>query len=157
MITLNKIINGIIEALIQEFNSEDNSKNKYEIYTEDVEQGLKEPCFSITFLRQSVTHVINNRYYKHHLFCIYYFPKETEEDEESGEKESFDILERLYKALEYIIVDGDLVRGTDMNAEIVDNVISLTVNFDLFVNKEQEKQSNMYDLSHIMKARKRDV
>ena len=41
---INKIIDGISIALNAEFG------NDYEIYTDNIEQGLKEPCFSIVCL-----------------------------------------------------------------------------------------------------------
>ena len=45
--------------------------------------------------------------------------------------------------LEYITVDGDLTRGTGMNGELVDNVLSFFVNYDMFVIKEQESEPTM--------------
>ena len=38
---MDKIINGIVNQIRQIYD-----ESKYEIYTESVEQGLKEPCFS---------------------------------------------------------------------------------------------------------------
>ena len=42
---MDKIINGIVNQIRQIYD-----ESKYEIYTESVEQGLKEPCFSILCL-----------------------------------------------------------------------------------------------------------
>lgn len=38
---INKVIDGISKAINEEFGDE------YNIYTEEIEQGLKEPCFSM--------------------------------------------------------------------------------------------------------------
>ncbi|MCD8067764.1 MAG: hypothetical protein LUE87_02510 [Lachnospiraceae bacterium] len=43
--------------------------------------------------------------------------------------------------LEWITVDGDLLRGTQMHYEIEDNVLLFFVNYDLFVFKEQEEEA----------------
>ena len=43
---ITKVINGIIAAIRSEYDSK-----AYRIYTESVEQGLKEPCFSIMCLK----------------------------------------------------------------------------------------------------------
>ncbi len=42
---INKIVDGISKAINKEFG------NNYEIYTDGVEQGLNEPCFSIVSLK----------------------------------------------------------------------------------------------------------
>lgn len=133
MITVNKIIDGICEALNAEFGDE------YEIYTENVEQGLEQPCFSVLVLKPSTEQFLGKRYYRTNLFCIHYFPK----SEHEAKEECFDVQERLMDCLEYITVDGDLTRGTGMNGELVDDVLSFFVNYDMFVIKEQESEPTM--------------
>ena len=71
---LNKIITGISQALDAEFNSEENEE--YTIYTEDVEQGLEEPCFFIFSLKPSSKQLVGNRYDRKYPFDIHYFPKD---------------------------------------------------------------------------------
>lgn len=128
MITLNKIIDGICEALNTEFGDD------FEIYTEDVKQGLKEPCFSVVLLNPSVEQFLGKRYHRNNLFCIHYFPKSKHE----AKAECFDVQERLQDCLELIAVDGDLTRGTGMHGEVVEGVLSFFVDYDMFVYKEQE-------------------
>lgn len=136
MISANKIIDGVCEALNSEFGDD------YEVYTEEIEQGLKEPCFSVALLKPSTTPFLGKRYYKTNFFCIHYFPK----SETDAKSECFDVAERLTNCLEYIIVDGDLTRGTEMNSEQVDGVLSFFVNYDMFVIKEQGKEPTMENI-----------
>lgn len=138
MITVNKIIDGVCQVLVNEFGDD------YEVYTENIQQGLKEPCFSVIMLKPSTEQFLNKRYYKTNLFCIHYFPKSNTD----GKTECFDVQERLTDCLEYITVDGDLTRGTLMNAEIVDGVLSFFVNYDMFVIKEQEDAPAMETVKH---------
>lgn len=133
---IKKIIDGICGALFQEFSSE------YEIYTEEIKQGLKEPCFSVVLLAPTTSKFLGKRYYKTHPFCIHYFPK----SQTAAKAECFDVIERLTDCLEYIIVDGDLTRGTGMNSEIIDGVLSFFVNYDMFVIKDQEEQTSMENI-----------
>ena len=56
---INKIITGISQKLDSEFNSKD---DKYTIYTESIEQGFDEPCFSIVSLKPISTNLVGNRY-----------------------------------------------------------------------------------------------
>lgn len=133
MIIINKIIDGISESLNKEFG------DTYEIYTEDIEQGLQEPCFSIVCINPAMNQVLGKRYFKPNSFCIHYFPKNKNE----AKSEINDVTEKLFNCLEYIEVDGDLCSGTELHAEPVDGVLNFFVNFDLFVYKEREKQPYM--------------
>lgn len=137
---LNKIITGISQALDAEFNSEENEE--YTIYTEDVEQGLEEPCFFIFSLKPNLKQLVGNRYDRKYPFDIHYFPK----DEENINNEINEVTERLFTALEYITVDNNLVRGTNMNIEIVDNVLHFFVDFNMIVRTESKEIEPMGSL-----------
>ncbi|OOM82327.1 hypothetical protein CLPUN_02960 [Clostridium puniceum] len=134
---LNKIITGIAQTLDSEFNSEENQK--YTIYAEDVKQGLEEPCFFIFSLKPSNKQLVGNRYKRNYTFDIHYFP----EDESNYNNE---ITERLFMALEYITLDSGLIRGTNMNAEIVDNVLHFFINYNMIVRKDIPKEDPMKNL-----------
>lgn len=123
---INKIIDGIIASLNEEFG------DKYEFYPEDVEQGLNEPCFSIVCINPTSKRFFDNRYFKTNLFCIHYFP-------EGGKSEINDVTDRLFDCLEYIKIDDDLLVGTNMYGNMVDGVLHFFVNYDLFAYKEKEK------------------
>jgi hypothetical protein len=133
---INKIIDGIIAAIVSEFGE------GYEIYTESVEQGFEEPSFSILCLNPTINQKLGKRYFRTNQFCIYYFP-------ESAEKrtECHAVAERLIGALELITVDGDLCRGTEIHHEVVDDVLSFFVNYDMFVIKAQDTETAMESLS----------
>ena len=135
---INKIIDGISVAINSEFG------DPYEIYTESIEQGLTEPCFSILCLNPTLEQFLGKRYYRTNQFCIHYFPSSAEK-----RSECFAVMERLIKALELITVDGDLIRGTKMNGEIVDDVLSFFVNYDLYVYKQETTTTpSMESVSH---------
>lgn len=136
---INKIIDGISVAINSEFG------DPYEIYTESIEQGLIEPCFSILCLNPTINQVLGKRYFRKNQFCIHYFPNSDEK-----RSECHAVIERLMGALEIITVDGDLCRGTDMHGEVVDNVLSFFVNYDVYVYKEQTAEPAMETVSHNM-------
>ena len=132
---INKIIDGISVAIHSEFG------DPYEIYTESIEQGLIEPCFSILCLNPTVNQVLGKRYFRTNQFCIHYFPSSNEK-----QSECYAVIDRLVNALEIITVDGDQCRGTDIHSEVVDNVLSFFVNYDMYVYKEKDAEPNMEDL-----------
>lgn len=134
---INKIIDGISVAIDSEFG------DPYEIYTESVEQGLTEPCFSILCLNPTINQVLGKRYFRTHQFCIHYFPSSDEK-----RSECYSVAERLINALEIIDVDECKCRGTNMHYEVVDDVLSFFINYDSFVYKEETPSPNMETVSH---------
>ena len=141
---INKIIDGISKAINKEFG------NSYEIYTEEIEQGLKEPCFSIVCINPTNNLFRQNRYFRQNQFCIHYFPSSKEKRLECQQ-----ILEKLYQILEYFeieeIFEGKTsiskTMGTKMNGKYDDGVLHFFVNYDMYVNKIEEKRTpmNSYD------------
>ena len=83
------------------------------------------------------------RYYKGNLFCIHYFPCSDEPKAEIN-----CVRERLFGALEYITVNDDLVRGSNMTAEADDeqNVLNFMVNYNFFVRKQLDESEPMENL-----------
>lgn len=142
---LNKIITGISQALDAEFNSEN---EEYIIHTENVEQGLEEPCFFIFSLNPSSKQLVGNRYERKYPFDIHFFPStELVDGVSTINNQINEVTERLFTALEYITVDNSLVRGTSMNVEIVDNVLHFFINFNMIVKKETEPIETMGSLT----------
>ena len=99
---LNKIITGISQALDAEFNSEN---EEYIIHTENVEQGLEEPCFFIFSLNPSSKQLVGNRYERKYPFDIHFFPStELVDGVSTINNQINEVTERLFTALEYITV-----------------------------------------------------
>lgn len=122
---INKIIDGISISLNAEFGDD------YKIYTESIEQGLKEPCFSIICVNPTNELFRGKRYFRQNLFCIRYFP--SKKDEKYAE--CMEVMERMFDCLEIIKVLSDPQRGTKMHGEMVDDVLHFFVNYDMFVYK----------------------
>lgn len=135
---INKIVDAISVSIDDEFNQ---SENAYEIYTESLKQGLKEPCFSVYCINPTNELFLNKRYFRTNQFCIQYFPSSDENNVEMN-----DILERLFYCLELINVNGDLTRGSRMRAEFVDGVLNFFVNYDMFVYRIEESEDAMEEL-----------
>ena len=142
---LNKIIIGISQALDAEFNSENEG---YIIHTENVEQGLEEPCFFIFSLKPSSKQLVGNRYERKYPFDIHFFPDtELVDGISTINNQINEVTERLFTALEYITVDNSLVRGASINAEKVDDVLHFFINFNMIVKKETEPIDTMGSLT----------
>lgn len=138
---INKIIDAISEALFNEFGE------SFKIYTDDVKQGHKKPCFSIFCINPNRQHFFNKKYYSRNIFMILYFPSTDEPSLEIN-----DITERLYDCLEYISESDDLIRGTNLKGETINGVLNFMVNYDLFIMEKKDEQS-METLDASMKAK----
>lgn len=125
---INSIIEGISISLNAEFGDD------FTIYTESVEQGLKEPCFFISCINPTSRVFLGKRYFKTNQMCIQYFPT----DKDRKKEECSSVSDKLFDCLEYITVSGDLVRGTKMNSEMVDGVLNFFVNYDFYVYKKED-------------------
>lgn len=121
------MINSIIEAISTSLNAE--FGDEYSIYTESVEQGLKEPCFFLFCINPTNRVFLGKRYFRTNKMCIQYFPTDKDRENEECNK----VAERLFSCLEYITVSGDLLRGTKMKCELIDGVLNFFVNYDMFV------------------------
>lgn len=127
---INKITDSISKTINCEFGDE------YEIYTETVKQGLKEPCFSITCINPTNNLFRQDRYFRKNQFCIHYFPSTQNKKEECQE-----VVERLYDCLQYIEIDKETkTMGTDMHSEYLDGVLSFFVNYDMYVDKKKKEE-----------------
>lgn len=134
---VSKIIDGISIRLNEVFGDD------YEIYSEEVPQDFKEPCFFILPLNPSQKQIVGQRFYKNNPFDIHYFPKE-----ENSNSDIYYTAEILFQALEYITVDGDKLRGTKMHYEKVDGVLHFFVEYNNFIVRLTEKTS-MEDLTSV--------
>lgn len=137
---IQNLIDGLSLAISKEFEG-------YEIYDENPVQGLKEPCFLITLLNPTNSHFKNNRHKRTHLFDIQYFPK-------GGKKECYDVIERLYLILQVIEdMSGVTYEGSNMNGEINGGVVNFFVNYDFFVDLQEQVEDPMTDMGLNQTAR----
>ena len=117
----NEVIDGIVAALNAEF-------DPIPVYTEEVEQGLVEPSFSVRCINDKFSHFRGDRYFRESLFEILYFPPE-----DSRKNNSNGVVQRLFLCLEYIRAGNDILRGTKMDSHMEDGVIIFTLHYDYFV------------------------
>lgn len=132
MITVKNVVSGVSAALATEFEG-------FEVYPDEVPQGLETPCFTIT-CSPSVERVVGRRFRRDFDICVHFFPATEEKYGECADAE-----ERLFSALQYITVDGDLLRGENMSRKISDSILSFNVRFGTFVI-DSEKAEAMGEL-----------
>ena len=133
---MNGIIAGIGKALSDEF------KDTYQIYMEQIPQGFKEPCFFIKMLKLDEKQMVGERYFRRYFFDVRYYP-----DKHKKSQSIWGVADRLQDILEMIKTpEGHLLRGTDRNAEVEDNVLHYFVSYNMFVIKPKNREEYMENL-----------
>lgn len=114
----------------------------YELYTNNVKQGLKMPCFFIKTLPSSKKKLIGNRYENEINLVIHSMLREPNLEEFNN------ISDKLYE-LEYItLLNGDILKGYDMKTQISDGVLLFFITYKFFTYKETIKENDMEQISN---------
>lgn len=119
---IQNIIDGIIKAIRTEYDK------SFRIYTESVEQGLIEPCFSVLCLNGSNEQNVGDRNNRTYLLKIKYFPSSNEPI-----SECLTVMDNLYGLLSIIDAGSGKIRGTNMDGEVVDGVLQFQVTYTFFL------------------------
>lgn len=131
--TTNDIIDGVSIKL-------NTIEENFDIYTNSVKQGLKMSCFFIKELPSSKRRLIGNRFENELNLAIH-----TMLEDENMEKLN-DIADKLY-GLEYItLLNGDILRGTDMKTELSDGVLIFLITYKYFSYQDQKQEDEMKDI-----------
>lgn len=131
----NDVIYSISNTLDREFG--------YEIYMEEIKQGLKEPCFFLNLINSDFKIVTGKKYEKRNQICIQYFP-----ESENLQQECNAVAERLTLCLEYIKDEtGGFLHGTQMHYQVTDGVLHFFVNYNFHVVKKGKEPEKMKDLT----------
>lgn len=122
---IKEIINGISQKIYGFY------EGLYDIYVEEVEQGLQMPCFMINLISSDIRMILKPRYMFETIFDVIYFGE--------GYKDCMDRGSELYDILEYITInDKDLIRGTKMNMYIIKNILHFRVNYNLILQNKPD-------------------
>lgn len=124
-LTIQKIMDAIADALLQEFGS------GYEIYTEKGEQELTTPCFLIRCLNPTKRIYLGRCFRRTAQFSIQYIPLASE-----ALSDCLAVLERLFECLADVTVSEKIIHGTGLHGETADGILTVTVNYDGFELKE---------------------
>ncbi len=130
------MINDIINALSREVSKKLNAdSNKYTIYAENVEQGLKRPCFFIYCKDYKDERYRGNRYKVNADIVIEYLPPD---EEKSINADVNNIIEVLYDITEYIKIDDNVLQGNNRLIENAENCIIFNVSYGYFYYKSED-------------------
>lgn len=120
---IDTIVGGISHELSRIFD------DRYEIYADDIEQGLNEPCFLITALINQKTELGHARSRRERSYMIQFFP-DNSLNKQSQCAEIGDILLNEFGCIPFF--NGKL-RCTELQYEIADNILNFSMNVNTVV------------------------
>lgn len=138
---IRRVLDGVCQKLYDEFGKD------YQIYTEQVEQGLKEPCFFVSAISTQMTPILCRRQTGRYMLKlginVAFFPQQGDNVRDN----IYGIGMKLVDVLEYIEADSDTVRGSNIicefvgeGSEIIANVI---VDYEFTVYKVDNKEKDV--------------
>lgn len=131
---VNNIVNALAGALKQAYPTA-------KIYTDTINQGLVEPSFYIMTLKSTQEQKLGEKYYREHYFDIHYF------SDSRNNNSLHEVATDLYNTLEVItLLNGDSVRASKMNYEIVDGALHFFVHYNMHLRKTEVPGDNMETL-----------
>ena len=116
---VNSILNAVTKQLGTTFG------NKYRYYIEDVEQGLKKPCFTVDVLiplQRSKSPVLYDRTMP---LVIHYFS----DSENNLKQDCYSVGEQVVECLEYLPFKNTTIRGESISYKIVDDVLEVFITY----------------------------
>lgn len=122
---VNSVLNSISKALYTEFG------DTHHYYVEDIEQNSQLPCFAIDVLNPLSRSVNRKDYYRTVPVVIHHFT----DNKTSTRKNSLGVGERVLECLEYLEIDGRLVRAEDMSYHFVDDVLQVFLTYRFWTEK----------------------
>lgn len=134
---MNKLINSIAYAIRNVWG------DGYTIYSESMGQDYQKPCFAIVPLAASQEQKLGQCYQVNYPFDIQYFAQGQGE----VNKEIYEIAEQLAVVLEYIDLDGELLRGIDVHYKKEEGILHFFVSYRFHIIRQKEQEPHMTDLS----------
>lgn len=133
--TISDVIQGIATALFMQFGS------GYKIYTEQVEQSLVEPCFFVKCLDPALNRNVGIRFWKMHQFSVQYFPVV-----QMSYSECQAVFDQLLECMVDLPVGTNILHGTNLIGQLIDGILTFTVNYNLFVFHQETPETPMTDV-----------
>lgn len=126
------VVNAVTKQLGTSFG------NTYHYYVEDIEQGVKKPCFHVSpriTLQRSKSPVLYDRTVP---IVIHYFSDKSTD----LKKDCYAMGEQITECLEYLPFGETLLRGEDISWQMVDDVLQVFLTYR-FTTKRNVENSSM--------------
>ena len=135
---INSILNAITKQLGTTFGK------SYRYYVEDVEQGLKKPCFTVNTLIPLVRSKSPVLYDRTIPIIVHYFS----DSKTNIKQECYSMGEQIVECLEYLPFDTTLLRGEDISYQLVDDVLQVFVTYKFTTTTKTTVEDSIEDFEY---------
>ena len=116
---------SIAEILISAFG------NKYPVYNSFIKSDFDMPAFVVEPIILSIKHFLGNKFMKSYEVTIKFYCNNSDKNTIYPE-----ICETLSNALEYIKIDGDLIRGNKLKLKSLKDCLEISICYEYFFFKK---------------------
>ena len=137
------MVNNLLSAVTKQLGT--TFGDSYRYYVEDVEQGLKKPCFTVDVLIPLQRSKSPFLYDRTMPLVVHYFS----DSQTNIKSDCYAMGERLVNCLEYLPFNNTLLRGEDISWQIIDDVLQVFVTYN-FTTTNYSPTDNMNDLGSVV-------
>ena len=132
---VNLFLNAVTKQLGNTFGS------SYHYYKEDVEQGLKKPCFTVKVLLPLIRSKSPVLYERTMPLVVQHFS----DSKTNIKNDNYSMGEQLVECLEYLPFNGAIIRGENISYQIVDDVLQVYVTYKFTTRRVTETEEPIED------------
>jgi hypothetical protein len=135
------MVNSILTAVTKQLGKTFGTSYRY--YVENVEQGLKKPCFTVDMLlplQRSRSKILYDRTMP---LVIHYFS----DRENNNKTDCYAMSEQIVECLEYLPFQNTIIRGEDISWQMVDDVLQIFITYRFITAKVIEGEVSMENLT----------
>lgn len=134
------MVNDVLDAVTTQLGATFGDGYKY--YMENVEQGFKTPCFTVDLVQPLERSRSPKLYDRTVQTVIHYF----NDDRTDIKRTAYDIAERVLECLEYLPFRNTLLRGENLNWQLVDDVLQVFVTYKFITKRDVPDDDSMAEL-----------
>ena len=123
------MVNSLLSAVTKQLGT--TFGDSYRYYVEDVEQGLKKPCFTVDLLIPLQRSKSPFLYDRTMPLIVHYFS----DSKTDIKNDCYAMGERVVECLEYLPFQDGLIRGEDISWQIVDDVLQVFITYRFTTSK----------------------
>lgn len=123
------MVNSLLSAVTKQLGT--TFGDSYRYYVEDVEQGLKKPCFTVDVLVPLQRSKSPFLYDRTMPLVVHYFS----DSQTDIKNDCYAMGEQIVNCLEYLPFQDGLIRGEDISWQIVDDVLQVFITYKFTTSK----------------------
>lgn len=138
------MVNDLLSAVTKQLGT--TFGNSYRYYVENVEQGLKKPCFTVDLLIPLQRSKSPFLYDRTMPIVVHYFS----DSKTDIKKDCYSMAERMVECLELLPFNNTRLRGEDISWQIVDDVLQVFITYK-FTTSNYKPTESMSDYETVVK------